>query len=99
MYNRGASIEYDVCYWGEMVFGPHLFRCLGLRGLHAHVTFSADPVLGAERFNLASNARQDVVRGYENMTQRNVLEPTESAVAQSSQGRGSFEPSELVNQS
>ena len=96
-YNRGVSIEYDICYWGDMVFGPHLFCCLGMRGLHAHVTFNPNPVPGGERFSLASNARLDVVRAYRDMTRRNLLDPTESLVCQSTPDRGSFEPFELAN--
>ena len=34
----GVSVENDVCYWGdEVTLLPHVFRFLGLNGVHAHV--------------------------------------------------------------
>ena len=59
-----ALIADHVCYWGKMEFGPHLFRCLGLRGLRAHVRFGADEIEGEDRFALAINARERVLDLY-----------------------------------
>jgi 1-acyl-sn-glycerol-3-phosphate acyltransferase len=66
--NAGAAVGQDVCYWGEMVFGPHLFGCLGLRGVHTHIRFGAR-IAGTDRFQLAVNSRDEVVRLYEGLTQ------------------------------
>src|SRR5262249_17962547 len=30
----------DVCYWGDMTFGPHLLKLLSLRRVRASVTFT-----------------------------------------------------------
>ena len=65
--SRGASVAEDVCYWGEMVFGPHLFRCLGLRGLSARVAFSPQVVAGGDRFALALHAHEQVRALYEGL--------------------------------
>ena len=59
--NGGATVAEDVCYWGDMVFGPHLFGCLGLRGLAVQVRFGDEVVEGGDRFALAVNAREAVV--------------------------------------
>jgi 1-acyl-sn-glycerol-3-phosphate acyltransferase len=64
--NPGASVANDVCYWGDMVFGPHIFACLGLRGVRAKLQFG-DLVPGEDRFALAINSREQVVRHYEQL--------------------------------
>lgn len=38
------SVEDDVCFWGETPMLPHIFRFLGLRGVHARVRFAAEPI-------------------------------------------------------
>ena len=55
--NGGATVADDVCWWGDAYFGPHLFRCLGLKGLTAHIDFDATPVEGADRFCLACSSQ------------------------------------------
>jgi 1-acyl-sn-glycerol-3-phosphate acyltransferase len=61
--NAGATVGMDVCYWGDMEFAPHLFHCLGLRGVRARLRFG-DVVAGDDRFALAANSREGVVRLY-----------------------------------
>ena len=36
---REATVANDVCWWGDVLLGPHLFRLLGLRGVRAEVRF------------------------------------------------------------
>ena len=60
-----ASVANDVCYWGSMVFGPHLFRALGLGGLQVNVSFGSQTVAGGNRFTLALHARDHVIEQYE----------------------------------
>ena len=55
--NAGASVEEDVCWWGEMEFLPHLFRFLGLRGVRAEVRFGDEVKERADRFVLSETAR------------------------------------------
>ena len=40
----GASVEDDICYWGDRSMRPHVFRFLGLRGVRADVTFGEGPI-------------------------------------------------------
>lgn len=40
----GVTVGDDVCYWGEAKMLPHIFRLLGLRGLHAEIRFAAGPI-------------------------------------------------------
>ncbi|HEX2917313.1 MAG TPA: hypothetical protein VHN81_02275, partial [Edaphobacter sp.] len=35
--------------WGDAVLVPHIFRLLGLRGIHAEVEFAEDPILFSAR--------------------------------------------------
>ena len=59
----GASVANDVCWWGDALFAPHLFRFLGLRGVRAVVRFG-DVAEGTDRFALAENARAAVSEMY-----------------------------------
>jgi len=58
------SIAQHVCFWGDMPFGPHLFRCLGVPGLRAHVCFDQEELRGDDRFSLALRACENVSRTY-----------------------------------
>ena len=40
-YHAADAIESEVTYWGEMVFLPHLFRTLCVRGLAAEIRFDS----------------------------------------------------------
>lgn len=42
--NGDATVEDDVCYWGDAILIPHIFRLLGLRGIRAEVRFAAEPI-------------------------------------------------------
>jgi len=62
-----TSIAQHVCFWGDMTFGPHLFRCLGVRGLRAHIGFGEEELQGDDRFSLALEACENVSRVYEGL--------------------------------
>jgi 1-acyl-sn-glycerol-3-phosphate acyltransferase len=62
--NPGATVANEVCFWGDMVFGPHLLRCLGLRGLRASIRFDAARVPGEDRFALAIHSRETILALY-----------------------------------
>ena len=66
--NGKATVADDVCWWGEALFGPHLFRCLGLKGVKARIAFEDGTVGGADRFELSERARERVVRAYEGLS-------------------------------
>ena len=40
-YHAADAVESEVTYWGEMVFLPHLFRTLCIRGLAAEICFDS----------------------------------------------------------
>jgi 1-acyl-sn-glycerol-3-phosphate acyltransferase len=83
--NPGATVAIDVCYWGDMVFGPHLFRCLGLRGLRVSVRFDQTRVPGDDRFALAVNSRENTVALHTSLlATRNVEHPVFTAADQES---------------
>jgi 1-acyl-sn-glycerol-3-phosphate acyltransferase len=42
--NGTATVSDDVCYWGDSVLVPHIFRLLGLRGIRAEVQFADEPI-------------------------------------------------------
>lgn len=63
----GATVANDVCWWGEALLAPHLFRLLGLHKLHATVRFGK-VVEGADRFVLSQNAHASVTDIYTNLT-------------------------------
>jgi 1-acyl-sn-glycerol-3-phosphate acyltransferase len=42
--NGTATVGDDVCYWGDAVLIPHIFRLLGLRGIHAELEFAEEPI-------------------------------------------------------
>ena len=65
--NGSATVANDVCWWGDALFGPHIFRCLGLKGVSARIHFDDAVVDGADRFELSERARARVVRGYEEL--------------------------------
>jgi 1-acyl-sn-glycerol-3-phosphate acyltransferase len=62
--NNGATVADDVCWWGDALFGPHIFKCLGLQGLTAWIDFNDAPVPGTDRFALSENARARVAERY-----------------------------------
>jgi 1-acyl-sn-glycerol-3-phosphate acyltransferase len=59
---EGGSVEQDVCYWGRMVFLPHLFRFLRLRNVNARVSFGRKGNPFADRKQAASATRQQILR-------------------------------------
>jgi 1-acyl-sn-glycerol-3-phosphate acyltransferase len=68
--NPGKTVGEDVCFVGDAQFAPHLFGCLGLRGVHAHVAFSDEFVAGKDRFELAIESRERVLALHERLSAR-----------------------------
>jgi 1-acyl-sn-glycerol-3-phosphate acyltransferase len=68
--NPGASIENDVCYWGDMIFGSHLFAFLRLRGVHTHIAFGNRDLEGQDRFTLSANAHEAVAELHSELSTR-----------------------------
>ena len=57
-----GSVEDEVAYWGDMVFGPHLLNLLGKRGVRAVVTYGRSEPAGGDRKALAMHLRDEVCR-------------------------------------
>ena len=49
-----------VCWWGDMEFAPHALELIGLRRIHARITFGSNPVREADRKLLAEKLWQAV---------------------------------------
>lgn len=62
--NGAASVEEDVCWWGEMNFAPHMFWLLGLPGVKARIRFGDEVSERADRFVLSETAHEAVVEMY-----------------------------------
>jgi 1-acyl-sn-glycerol-3-phosphate acyltransferase len=58
-YRSDNAAERELTYWGEMVFFPHLFRTLCVRGLAAEISFDA-PCRFPDRKTAARLAWQQV---------------------------------------
>ena len=57
-----GSVEDEVAYWRDMVFGPHLLNLLGKRRIRAVVTYGKSEPAQADRKALASELREKVCR-------------------------------------
>jgi 1-acyl-sn-glycerol-3-phosphate acyltransferase len=55
-----GSVADEVCYWGDMTFGPHLLNLLTKRAIFAHVRFGAARPPGNDRKPLARELQQAV---------------------------------------
>jgi len=54
-----------VCWWGGMMFTPHVLRLLTLREFRARVTFGPEPIRATDRKVLARLLRNAVAREFE----------------------------------
>jgi 1-acyl-sn-glycerol-3-phosphate acyltransferase len=58
---EGGSVEQDVCYWGGMVFLPHLLRFMRLGNVTARVRLGREAIVFADRKMAAVATRQQVL--------------------------------------
>lgn len=56
-----ATVAQDVCWWGDALLAPHLFRLLGMRGVKAEVRFGGEVKERDDRFVLSETARARVM--------------------------------------
>jgi 1-acyl-sn-glycerol-3-phosphate acyltransferase len=59
-----ASIANDVCWWGDMLLAPHLWRLAGLHGVRARVRFGKAVEQRSDRFVLSERAHEQVAQMY-----------------------------------
>jgi 1-acyl-sn-glycerol-3-phosphate acyltransferase len=57
-YHAEDAVESEVSYWGEMVFFPHLFHTLCVRGLAAGIRFGAPSQFGDRKIAAREAWRQ-----------------------------------------
>lgn len=58
-----GSVEEEVCYWGDMVLGPHLLNLLSKKTIHATVRFGGPERNGfTDRKQLAKSLQESVLR-------------------------------------
>jgi 1-acyl-sn-glycerol-3-phosphate acyltransferase len=62
--DAGGSVEEDVCWWGDALLAPHLWRLLGMRGVRAEICFGGEVVERWDRFVLSERARGMVAEMY-----------------------------------
>ena len=55
-----VSVADDVCWWGDALLAPHLFRLAGLKVIRATVRFGDEVTERADRFVLSERARSQV---------------------------------------
>lgn len=58
----GGSVENEICYWGEMVFGPHVLNVLSKRSIKVRVRYGAPVAPGNSRKKLAALLRWKVTQ-------------------------------------
>jgi 1-acyl-sn-glycerol-3-phosphate acyltransferase len=49
----GGSVADEVCYWGDMTFGPHVLNLLSKNGIQAFVSFGSTVSEGLDRKEMA----------------------------------------------
>ena len=64
---RGASVANDICWWGDALLAPHLFRLAGMRGVRAEIRFGETVSERRDRFELSVCARDQVQRMVEEL--------------------------------
>ena len=62
--DAGGSVEEDVCWWGDALLAPHLWRLLGLKGIRAEICFGREVRERGDRFVLSEGARGVVMGMY-----------------------------------
>lgn len=59
-YRMTGGEERDVCYYGDIRFGPHLLQLLGRGGISAEIEFHPDSEIYADRKSAAQDLREKV---------------------------------------
>jgi lyso-ornithine lipid O-acyltransferase len=62
--DSGGSVEEDVCWWGDALLAPHLWRLLGLKQIRAEICFGGEVRERWDRFVLSEGARGVVEEMY-----------------------------------
>ncbi|WP_309024612.1 lysophospholipid acyltransferase family protein [Pelagicoccus sp. SDUM812002] len=57
-----GDVTRDICWWGDMGFGSHIFRMFKVKHVKATVVFGKQRQPGGDRKSLANELYQDVLR-------------------------------------
>lgn len=60
-YELDDRREVDLCYYGDISFGPHLFKALAHRAVHAEIVFAERGVRYPDRKAAAIGSREEVL--------------------------------------
>ena len=60
-YRMAGAEERDLCYYGDVRFGPHLLQLLGRAGVLAAIDFHPDSEIYADRKGAAQSLREKVI--------------------------------------
>ena len=70
--------SHGVCWWGDMTFGPHLWRLLMLPWVRAEVAWGDQPLLGTDRKALAAALQREVAARFTPVRQETAAAPAAS---------------------
>jgi lyso-ornithine lipid O-acyltransferase len=60
-YELADGREVDLCYYGDISFGPHLLKALAHTGVHARIAFPGNAVCYPDRKSAARESREQVI--------------------------------------
>jgi 1-acyl-sn-glycerol-3-phosphate acyltransferase len=60
-HDLGISVANDVCWWGDALLLPHIWRLAQAKGIHASIRFGAVVEQRDDRFVLSQSARREIV--------------------------------------
>lgn len=60
-YEAADAREAELCYYGDISFGPHLLSVLSRKDVHARIAFPAHGVSYQDRKSAAYDAREQVI--------------------------------------
>jgi lyso-ornithine lipid O-acyltransferase len=55
-----GGVAEDICYWGDMTFGPHFLKLLGRKKIHATIIFGEPIEPGLNRKQMAVTLHKEV---------------------------------------
>jgi lyso-ornithine lipid O-acyltransferase len=62
--DASGSVEEDVCWWGDALLAPHLWRLLGMKGVRDEICFGGEGRDRGDRFVLSEGAWRAVMELY-----------------------------------
>jgi 1-acyl-sn-glycerol-3-phosphate acyltransferase len=60
-YELAGGREVDLCYYGDITFGPHLLSALARRDVHARIAFAEEAAHYSDRKSAARASREQVI--------------------------------------